>query len=133
MDGDMKVLIADRSPLLREALRRFLSELSGVQVVGVSKDGGEAVALAAVVRPDVVLMDAAMPGPEMDALEATRRLKAASPAPAVVVCTVEDPERVRQAAHDAGADALVRKRDLCRQIERLLASLVGPGRQLSAV
>jgi DNA-binding NarL/FixJ family response regulator len=129
MEGAVtKVLIADRSPLLRDALRRFLSELRGVEVVGVSRDGREALALASAVRPDVVLMDSAMSGAEVDGFEATRRLKASTPAPAVVVCTVEDPEQLRQAAREAGADALVRKRDLCRQIEGLLASLVGPAR-----
>ncbi|HVU51878.1 MAG TPA: response regulator transcription factor [Polyangia bacterium] len=121
MDGAIRVLIADDSPLLREALRRFVSELSGVEVVGLSRDGVDAVALASKVRPDVVLIDSSMPG--VDTLEATRQLKSWTPAPAVVVCAVEDPEDVRQAARTAGADALVRKRDLCRQLEGLLVAL----------
>jgi DNA-binding NarL/FixJ family response regulator len=124
LQGVTRVLIADDSPLLRDALRRFLSELAGVEVVGVSRDGGEALTLTSKLRPDVVLMDVSMP--VLDGLEATRLLKASHEAPAVVICTVEDPEDVRQAARAAGADALVRKRDLARQIEGLLATLVHP-------
>jgi two-component system response regulator AlgR len=126
MDGAIRVLIADDSPLLREAIRRFVSELHGVEVVGVSRDGVEALVLASEVQPDVVLMDSSMPG--LDGLEATRLLKCSTVAPAVVVCAVEDPEEVRKAAREAGADALVRKRDIARQIEALLASIARPPR-----
>jgi DNA-binding NarL/FixJ family response regulator len=117
----IRVLIADDSLLLREALGRFLSELADVVVVGSSRDGGEALALAPAVRPDVVLMDLVMPG--MDGLAATRLLKASASAPAVVICTLEDGDEVRAAARAAGADALVRKRDLGSEIESLLWSL----------
>ena len=125
MFGVIRVLIADDSPLLRDALRRFLSELAGVEVVGVSRDGAEALERASTLRPDVVLIDSSMPG--LDSLTTTRMLKSAEPAPVVVVCAVEDPEEVRQAARAAGADALVRKRDLARKIEGLLLSLVDQG------
>jgi two-component system response regulator AlgR len=131
MDGAIRVLIADDSPLLREAIRRFVSELRGVEVVGLSRDGAEAVELASEVRPDVVLIDSSMPG--VDTLEATRQLKSRTPAPAVVVCTIEDAEEVRQAAQTAGADALVLKRDLCRKLESLLASLGHAGRRCAEV
>jgi len=131
MDGAIRVLIADDSPLLREALRRFVSELRGVEVVGLSRDGADALVLASEVKPDVVLIDSSMPG--VDTLEATRLLKSRVPAPAVVVCTIEDAEEVRQAAQTAGADALVRKRDLCRQLEGLLARLGHPDRRCAEV
>jgi DNA-binding NarL/FixJ family response regulator len=129
MDGAIKVLIADDSPLLREAIRRFVSELAGVEVVGLSRDGAEALVLAQEVRPDVVLMDSAMP--VLDGLAATRLLKCREIAPAVVVCSIEDPEEVREAAKAAGADALVRKRDLARLLEGLITALV-PRRPVSA-
>jgi DNA-binding NarL/FixJ family response regulator len=131
MDGAIRVLIADDSPLLREALRRFVSELRGVEVVGLSRDGADALVLASEVKPDVVLIDSSMPG--VDTLEATRLLKSRVPAPAVVVCTIEDAEEVRQAAQTAGADALVRKRDLCSQLEGLLARLGHPDRRCAEV
>ena len=96
MVGSLRVLIADDSPLLREAIRRFVSELDGVEVVGVSRDAAETLLLASEVHPDVVIMDASMPG--LDSLEATRLLKCRQVAPAVVVCAVEDPEEVHRAA-----------------------------------
>src|SRR5450432_2550557 len=123
-DAAIRVLIANDSPLLREALGRFLAELPGVVVVGQSRDGGDALALATALRPDIVLMDLVMPG--VDGLAATRLLKATRPAPAVVICTLEDGDEVREAARRAGADALVRKRDLARQIEGLLLALTRP-------
>jgi DNA-binding NarL/FixJ family response regulator len=114
----IRVLIADDSALLREALGRFLSALPGVAVVGLCRDGSEALELAPLVRPDVVLMDLAMP--RLDGLAATRVLKSAAAAPAVVICSMEDSDELRLAARAAGADALVRKRDLAHLVERLL-------------
>jgi DNA-binding NarL/FixJ family response regulator len=122
MVGRIRVLVVDRSPLLREAIRRCLSDLPGVEVVAVSGDAAQALALVTELRPDVVLMDSSMSG--LDGIEATRLLKCREVAPAVVVCAVEDPEEMRQAARDAGADAFVRKRDLVRKIEGLLATIV---------
>jgi DNA-binding NarL/FixJ family response regulator len=122
--GVIRVLIADDSALLREALSRFLAELPDVLVVGESRDGGEALALASALRPDIVLMDLAMPG--IDGLAATRLLKATFPSPLVVICTLDDGDEARAAAHASGADALVRKRDLARQLEGLLLTLARP-------
>jgi DNA-binding NarL/FixJ family response regulator len=119
--GTIKVLIADDSALVREALGRFLSERPGVSVVGSCRDGGEALEVASVVRPDVVLMDLAMP--RMDGLAATRLLKSWPAPPAVVICTMDESDELRQAAYAAGADALVRKRDLAHLVEGLLQAL----------
>jgi DNA-binding NarL/FixJ family response regulator len=121
MEGRIKVVIAERSPLLREAIRRCVSELPGVEVVGVARNAAEVLSLVTDLRPDVVLMDSSMPG--IDGLEATRQLKCRQVAPAVVVCAVEDHEDVRRAAEAAGADALLRKRDIIRRIESLLAAV----------
>jgi DNA-binding NarL/FixJ family response regulator len=124
MDGFIRVLIADDSPLLRETIRRFVSELVGVEVVGVSRNAAEALALASKLHPDVVIIDHSMPG--LDGLEATRQLKCAAIPPAVVVCALEDAEEVKAAAREAGADALLRKRDLVRKLADLIAALARP-------
>ena len=121
----IRVLIADDSALLREALGRFLAELPGVSVVGRCRDGSEAVELAPVVHPDVVLMDLAMP--RLDGLTATRLLKSGPAAPAVVIGTMEESAELHQAATAAGADALVRKRDLAQLVEGLLRALAADG------
>jgi DNA-binding NarL/FixJ family response regulator len=75
--------------------------VSDVELVGTARDGAHAVAVCAEQRPDVVLMDLEMP--DVDGIEATRRIKAAQPETAVVILTsFSDRERILRAL-DAGA------------------------------
>lgn len=97
----MRVLLADDHPLFREGLLSLL-EAKGVEVVGQASDGAEAVALARALRPDVVLMDLAMPG--VGGLEATCTIKAEMPEVKVVMLTVSEAEgdlfeAIRSGAH----------------------------------
>lgn len=84
----LDVLIVDDEPLARQRLHDLLAGLERVRVVGEVGDGREAVDACAQLRPDVVLMDIAMP--VMDGLEAARHLAADPSAPAVVFCTAYD-------------------------------------------
>ena len=68
----VRVLLADDQPLIRAGLRMFLEAQPNIEVVGEAADGAEAVELAMIYRPDVVLMDVRMPG--MDGVAATRQL-----------------------------------------------------------
>jgi two-component system, NarL family, response regulator LiaR len=79
------VLIVDDHAVVREGLRSFLELQEGIAVVGEAGDGGEAVALAEQLRPDVVLMDLVMP--TVDGVEAMRRLRERVPAARVIVLT----------------------------------------------
>lgn len=74
MNEPVRVLVADDQPLMRHSLRLVLDGATGVQVVGMAGSGDEAVALARVARPDVVLMDVRMP--HGDGIAATRRIVA---------------------------------------------------------
>jgi two-component system, NarL family, response regulator LiaR len=69
---DIRVLIADDHPLVRQGLRSYLSTVDGITVVGEAADGAEAIRLAAELVPDVVLMDMSMPN--IDGIEATRAI-----------------------------------------------------------
>lgn len=81
----IRVLVADDNARLRRALTELMSAVEDLEVVGTAVDGGEAVALALALAPDVVLMDVSMP--VLDGIEATRRIRAADPAVRVVIVT----------------------------------------------
>jgi DNA-binding NarL/FixJ family response regulator len=71
----IRVLIADALAIVRQGLMRLLDDNPGIDVVGAAASGGEALALAAALRPDVVLLDLALP--DADGVEVARRLLAA--------------------------------------------------------
>jgi DNA-binding NarL/FixJ family response regulator len=100
-DEPIRVLLADDHPVYRDGLAALLSSVDGLHVVGTAEDGEAAVALAAELQPDVVVMDVQMPG--LDGIEATRRVTAASPHIGVVVLTMAEEDATLFAAMQAGA------------------------------
>jgi DNA-binding NarL/FixJ family response regulator len=114
-----RVVIADDHAVVRAGLSQLLATFRDVELVGVAADGEEAVALSAEHSPHVVLMDLEMPN--VDGIEATRRIRAAQPEVAVVVLTsFSDRERILRAL-DAGAAGYLLKdaepSELARAIE----------------
>ena len=100
-DGHIRVLLCDDHAVVREGLARLLESTDGINVVGTAADGAEGVAAAVELRPDVVLMDLAMPN--LDGVAATRRISAEAPDARVVVLTsFSDNARIHDAL-DAGA------------------------------
>jgi NarL family two-component system response regulator LiaR len=81
----IRVLICDDHAIVRQGLQTFLDLQDDIEVAGQASDGEEAVAKAAVVRPDVVLMDLVMP--KIDGIEAIRRIRAADPSAKIIVLT----------------------------------------------
>ena len=81
----IRVLVADDHAVVREGLRTFLRLQKGSEVVGEAADGEDAVAQAVRLTPDVVLMDLVMP--QLDGIEAMRRIRAEVPAVRVIVLT----------------------------------------------
>jgi DNA-binding NarL/FixJ family response regulator len=79
------VLIEEDHTMVREGLRAMLKLEPDLDVVGEARDGREAVAMAMKLRPDVVLMDIAMP--ELNGLEATRQLVKALPGTRIIILT----------------------------------------------
>lgn len=114
MSAPIRVLIADDQKVVREGLTMVLGLLDGVQVVGAAADGNDAVALAARLEPDLVLMDLRMP--RCDGVQATRLLAERHPAIKVIVLTTYADDRsvldaLRAGAHgyltkDAGAEEI---------------------------
>ena len=104
----IRVLIADDQALVRGGFGMILGAQPDMDVVGLAEDGGQAVALAVELRPDVVLMDVRMPG--MDGLEATRRILADPPTSTrIVMLTTFDLDEYVYAALVAGASGFLLK------------------------
>jgi DNA-binding NarL/FixJ family response regulator len=102
----MRVLIADDHALFRAGLRSLL-ESHGIEVAGEARTGTEAVDLAVRLQPDIVLMDVRMP--DLDGIEATRRLLAGGSRARVVVLTAVTEDETLVEALRAGAEGYLRK------------------------
>jgi len=103
----IKVLLADDHPVVREGLNAMLGTASDIEVVAEAGDGFEAVDKANKHQPDVVLMDLSMPN--LDGLEATRRIKKQLPSTAVIILTVYDNDAYVMDAVKAGAGGYLLK------------------------
>ncbi len=103
----LRVLVVDDQALVRTGFRMILESEPGISVVGEAEDGLRAVERALELRPDVVLMDIRMP--QMDGIEATRRLIAADPAAKVLVLTTFDLDEYVYEALRAGASGFMLK------------------------
>src|SRR3984885_6624073 len=107
MSEPIRVLIADDQRVVREGLSMVLGLLPDVEIVGAAADGNEAVALAAELHPDVVLMDLRMP--RCDGVEATRLLREREPGIKVVILTTYADDRSVIDALRAGARGYLTK------------------------
>lgn len=119
----IRVLLADDHALIREGTRELLSRDPHIEVVGEAADGPEAVALIEELRPDVVLVDIAMPG--LNGIEVTRLVKASRPEIAILALTVHDEEPYVIALLEAGAAGYllkdVKARELIRAVHAVSA------------
>lgn len=106
LHAGIRLMLADDHRMLREGLRRSMAE-QGFDMVGEARDGAEAVELARVLQPDVILMDVTMP--ELDGVEATRRIRSALPQVKVVMLTMHADQDVLASAIRAGASGYLVK------------------------
>jgi two-component system response regulator DegU len=124
----IRLLLADDHRLLREGLRRSLTD-EGFDVVGEASDGQEAVKLANDLQPDVVLMDVSMP--EMDGVEAARRVHENSPDVRVVMLTMHADADVVASAIRAGASGYLVKDCSTEEIAEAVRMAAGGDTALS--
>ena len=97
----IRVIIADDHAIVREGTRQLLEREDDMEVVGEAGDGEEAVAQATKLRPDVAIIDIAMP--KLNGIEATRQIKTLLPATAVLILTAYDNDQYIFAILEAGA------------------------------
>jgi DNA-binding NarL/FixJ family response regulator len=114
----IRVLVADDQSMVRAGFRMLLSGDPEIEVVAEASNGNEAVAMAARFRPNVVLMDIRMP--ELDGLQATRRILSAHEATRVLILTTFDLDEYVYEALRVGASGFVLKDD---PPEQLLAAI----------
>lgn len=128
--GPIRVLIADDHPVVRSGLASLLESISGMAVVGQAATGREAVREAALIRPDVVVMDLRMP--QLDGVQATREILRQHPGVAVLVLTMFDEDGLIADALDAGARGYLLKGAGQEEIERAIRAVAAGEVILSA-
>jgi DNA-binding NarL/FixJ family response regulator len=120
----IRVLLAEDHAVVRIGLERLLAGVEDIEVVGSAADGAEAVELAAQTRPDVVLMDLAMP--VLDGRRATRRIVEANPEVHVVVLTsFSDREQILEALDSGAVGYLLKDADPDELIRGIRAAARG--------
>jgi DNA-binding NarL/FixJ family response regulator len=120
----LRVLIADDHRLFAEALQTILASDERIEVVGQASDGGEAVALARALDPDVVLMDVSMP--VLDGFEATREIRATSDDTHVLMLTGSNSRADVDRSREVGASGYVTKDRIASE---LVAAIVEVARR----
>jgi DNA-binding NarL/FixJ family response regulator len=124
MTAKIRVLLADDQSLFREGLRTMLSLRNELEVVAEASNGDEALRLAKVVRPDVILMDLKMPG--VDGVAATRNLRTTMPEVKVVALTTfEDDELIFDALRAGAIGYLLKDVSADRLVEAIHAAARG--------
>lgn len=130
----IRVLIADDSSVVREAMRHAVESDPELEVAGIAENGREALEKTLALEPDVIAMDFHMP--DMNGIKATRRIMEEKPTPIVIVSGLLDPKEASAnfMALDAGALALIEKpRFLGQEQQQALARIVETLKAMSEV
>jgi DNA-binding NarL/FixJ family response regulator len=117
----MRILIADDHELFRRGVAAELTKVPGWTVAAEATNGRDAVALAASLKPDVVVLDLTMP--ELNGLEAARQIVLADPAARILILTAHESEQLVREVLNAGARGYVLKSDAGRTLVMALQEL----------
>jgi DNA-binding NarL/FixJ family response regulator len=117
----LRILLVDDSVQFLDVVARTLATVPAIEIVGRALSGRDALEQVTQLQPDLVLMDVAMPN--MNGLEATRRIKTQADAPHVVILTLHDTPEYRAAAEAVGADNFVSKAEFNAQMLPLIRTL----------
>ncbi len=133
MSNKISILLVDDHSLVRRGFRRLLEDARDITVVGEASEGAEAIRLAEQLRPQVIVMDCALPG--MSGLDAARRILQKFPDTAILMLSMHSEDTWVNQAMDAGARGYILKSavdmELVTAIRRVVAGEVVLDPQLS--
>ena len=133
MPNKITVLLVDDHALVRRGFRRMLEDEPDISVVGEASDGEEAIRLAGELKPQVILMDSALP--HVSGLDATRQILACRPASLILMLSMHSEDTLVRQALDAGARGYILKNavdlELPAAVRRVVAGEVVLSPQLS--
>ena len=121
-DHQISVLLVDDHSLVRRGFRRMLEDEADIRVVGEASDGEEAVKLARSLKPQVIVMDCALPG--INGLQATRKILQLLPETLVLMLSMHTEETWVRQAIDAGARGYVLKNAMDLELSSAIRRLV---------
>ena len=127
----LKILVADDHGIVRSGLKMLIERQGGMNVVAEAEDGVDAVAAAQRSRPDVAILDVAMP--RMTGIQAAREIRAHCPDTAVLLLSMHDDERYVHDALRAGASGYVLKRQADAELIEAVREVAAGGRFVSAL
>ena len=125
----MKILIADDHGIVRSGLRLLLDRQPDMEVVAEAQDGVEAVELALAQRPDLCVLDVAMP--RLTGLQAAREIRAQAPEVSVLILSMHDDERYVFDALKAGASGYLTKESAPDELVSAIRKVAGGGRYVT--
>jgi DNA-binding NarL/FixJ family response regulator len=123
--NNLRILIADDHEIVRRGLRTLLSSRPGWMICAEAGTGREAICKAEEQRPDIVVMDIAMPG--MNGLEATRKIRKKLPKTQVLILSLHYSDQLVREVVDAGARGYILKSDASRDLFRAIEAVRNQG------
>ena len=119
--GKIRIILADDHTILREGIQALIDNQPDMQVVGEAQDGHSAVRMATQLKPDLVIMDIAMP--LLNGLEATRQIKKSCPGTQILILTMHENEEYIRQALASGAMGYILKDAAARELLDAIRSI----------
>lgn len=130
MEDIKRIVLAEDQTILREGLKRILSDMEEVDVVGEAKDGLELIHRVQEWEPDLILLDLTMP--RMNGIDAIGEIKRKCPSTKIMVLTIHDSEEFIQAAFEAGAEGYCLKETTRSELTEAIKRILSGKRYISA-
>ena len=118
----LRILLVEDNPTFLMAVRQFLDRAADIRVIGQAHNGVQALALAAELQPDLVLLDMALP--QMSGLEVARAMLAWPQPPRIVFLSMHDQAAYREAARDLGVQGFVGKADFVAALLPIIEKII---------